>query len=217
MTYRLRIPNGPFRTFILLALLGLPFGPVSHGNAGSAEMQNPAASLLERSREAALPVAKELMQTLEGRLQSAMTAGGPPEAIRVCQEQAGVLTGKVRENKEITYLKRVGVRIRNPENAPDAAEKRALAHFLENGAQEGQFPMEWVDRIALPDGSEQVRYYRAIPMQARCLLCHGPEESMPESVLHALKKRYPEDAARGFGAGELRGLLVVGLDPDKLE
>lgn len=165
----------------------------------------------QRASAKALPVAKALMETLEGRLVEAMAEGGPVAAIEVCQEQALVLTETVRKEKDIAYLKRIGVRIRNPENAPDAAERRALKHFLQNGGKKGQFPADWVDTVELPDGSKELRYYKAIPMEARCLSCHGPETLMPEMILDAINKRYPDDKARGFEQGELRGLLVVGL------
>lgn len=173
--------------------------------------------LLEKSREAALPVAKSLMERLEGRLMEAMKSGGPAAAITVCEEQALELTEAVRANQSVTYLKRVGVRLRNPANAPDPAEQRALQHFLADGPKKGAYPADWVDRVTLPDGTEQVRYYRAIPMQSRCLLCHGPESSMPELVREQLDRLYPDDAARNFQLGELRGLLVVGLDSESLD
>jgi len=167
---------------------------------------------LEAVRPIALPVAKTLMGTLEGRLLEAMAKGGPVAAISVCEEEALALTEAVRTRKEIAYLKRVGVRVRNPANAADPAEARALEHFLRNGGGEGAYPSDWVDTVLLPDGSEQIRYYKAIPTQARCLACHGPEGQMPAAIRGAIDERYPADRARGFEEGELRGLLVIGLE-----
>ena len=182
----------------------------SVASAGTAE--KPAQPNLEEVRAKALPVAQELMKTLEGRLREAMASGGPEAAIEVCQKQALELTETVRREKDIAYLKRVGVRIRNPENQPDADERRAIDYFLSE--EGGSFPQDWVDTVTLPDGSSQLRYYRAIPMQARCLPCHGPADRMPERIRSALDERYPDDAARGFELGQLRGLLVVGLEPE---
>lgn len=201
-------------TTVVLATLsmGLALYGLQAGETGSEEEP-----LLERARATGLPVAKALMGTLEGRLREAMGEGGPVAAIEVCRDQALKLTETVRAEKEIAYLKRVGVRLRNPENAADPAEKRALEHFLMRGGQAGQFPADWVDRVALPDGSEQIRYYKAIPMQARCLPCHGPADKMPERIRTAIDKRYPNDKARGFEEGELRGLLVVGLEPEAVQ
>jgi hypothetical protein len=184
------------------------YSSLQAGEAG--EVADPA---LEQARARALPVAQELMKTLEGRLMEAMGEGGPVAAIGVCREQAQALTETVRKEADIAYLKRVGVRIRNPENAPDAAEKRALDHFLNNGGGKGEYPSDWIDTIELPDGTEQIRYYKAIPTQARCLTCHGTEDNMPGVIREAIDARYPDDQARGFVQGDLRGLLVFGLEP----
>lgn len=173
--------------------------------------------LLEKARAKAMPVAKQLVQTLEGRLTQAMQEDGPVAAIKVCKDQAVELTETVREATDISYLKRVGVRIRNSDNHPDPYEKRALQYFLSSQSASGAVPEDWVDKVKLPDGTTQVRYYRAIVTQARCLLCHGPEELMPEMVRTAIDQRYPKDAARGFNAGDLRGLLVVGMEPEAVE
>ena len=102
----------------LVLCLGLLLG----GVLISSEEGKADPGLLGKAREKAMPVAKELMQTLEGRLREAMGKGGPMAAIEVCQKQALELTETVRRDKDVAYLKRVGVRIRNPENAPDAHE-----------------------------------------------------------------------------------------------
>lgn len=64
-------------------------------------------------------------------------------------------------------------------------------------------------------GSFSAIYYKAIPMQARCLPCHGPEDMMPEVIRDAVEARYPDDQARGSEQGDLRGLLVFGLEPHR--
>lgn len=173
--------------------------------------------LAEEARAAGKPVASELVSTLEGRLQAAMQSGGPEGGITVCAEEAQVLTEQVRMDSAIRYLKRVGVRIRNPENKPDRWEEAALEHFLADGGGAGSYPVDWVQRVEDEAGDTgEIRYYRAIPMQARCLMCHGAAEDIPESVRTVLDERYPGDRARGFEEGELRGLLVIGFDEEAL-
>lgn len=201
------------KQIVQIALAGLVILGVVLPALLAEETEEASEPLLEQARERALPVAKELMKTLEGRLMEAMGEGGPVAAIGVCQEQALALTETVRTEADIAYLKRVGVRLRNPDNAPDAAEKRALEHFLSKGGAKGDYPADWVDTVELPDGTEQIRYYKAISMQARCLTCHGPEAMMPEVIREAIDARYPADEARGFEQGDLRGLLVFGLEP----
>jgi hypothetical protein len=205
------------RNFLIILSGSIILGCLVLSGLPADEPAGPAEQVLEQARARALPVARELMQTLEGRLMEAMGEGGPVAAIGVCREQALALTETVRKERDIAYLKRVGVRIRNPENAPDAAEKRALEHFLRNGGGKDAYPADWVDTVSLPDGSEQLRYYKAIPMQARCLPCHGPEDMMPKVIRDAIEERYPDDQARGFETGDLRGLLVFGFEPKLLE
>jgi hypothetical protein len=205
------------RNFLIILSGSIILGCLVLSGLPADEPAGPAEQVLEQARARALPVAQELMQTLEARLMEAMGEGGPVAAIGVCREQAQALTETFRKDKEIAYLKRVGVRIRNPENAPDAAEKRALEHFLRNGGGKDAYPADWVDTVSLPDGSEQLRYYKAIPMQARCLPCHGPEDMMPKVIRDAIEERYPDDQARGFETGDLRGLLVFGFKPKLLE
>lgn len=211
--------------FILLGCLLVDSGfsspdPVGNGAAQAVsrlafEAGDPI--LLERARERALPVVENLMQTLEGRLRQAMSEGGPEAAIKVCQDQAITLTQAVREEHGIEYLKRVGIRVRNPENAPDPAEKRALKYFLKIDGKAGGFPLDWVDVVRGDPGHQQVRYYRSISMLGRCLPCHGPADSMPDQIRKVIDKQYPNDAARDFEIGDLRGLMVVGLKPDLLK
>lgn len=193
------------------ALLLLSGGCGGNGDAeGLTRMEE------ERVRELAQPVAGELVKTLEGRLKTAMKSGGPPAAIRVCAEEAQQLTRAVEREAAIAYLKRVGVRIRNQENAPDQWEAAALDFFTRGGTTAGGYPADYVQEVTGPDGLRQIRYYKAIPTQARCLLCHGGADNIPASVRSVLDAQYPEDRARGFAEGDLRGLLVVGLDPEKL-
>jgi hypothetical protein len=38
-------------------------------------------------------------------------------------------------------------------------------------------------------------------------MCHGSD--VPEAVAEAIAKRYPQDRATGYSAGDLRGAFVV--------
>ena len=201
------------RILVPLSLTLFLFSAVA--DSGKDELMDQA-KLLEKARDRALPVVRTLARNLEGRLKEAMSEGGPTAAIKVCKEQALVLTRTVQEEHGIEYLKRIGIRIRNPQNEPDPAEQRALDYFLEKEGKNGSYPEEWVDLVQV-GGRKQVRYYRSIPLQARCLPCHGPEERMPASIRSVIDRLYPEDEARGFEQGDLRGLMVVGLDIESVK
>lgn len=205
-----------FRHRLLTAGVALILGiPLLAAVSQSAPSEDTSPELLESTRARAAPVARALMESLEGRLKQALGKGGPIEAIEVCQLEALSLTKTVRDRKEVTHLKRVGVRLRNPANAPDKHEAEALAFFTRNGIEAGQFPDEHLQEITTTDGRTEVRYYRAITLQARCVACHGPTDQMPTVIREALQQRYPSDAATGFTPGQLRGLMVVGLNPEE--
>jgi hypothetical protein len=54
----------------------------------------------------------------------------------------------------------------------------------------------------------KARYMKAIPTAAKpCLACHGAKIS-PE-VAAKLDDIYPEDKARGYGAGDIRGAFTI--------
>jgi hypothetical protein len=76
-------------------------------------------------------------------------------------------------------------------------------------ASEVDLPAHQVE--VLPGGT--VRYYRPLLVVPMCVTCHGPRESLPDEVQRLLAERYPEDAATGYGPGELRGVIRVTL-PD---
>jgi hypothetical protein len=57
----------------------------------------------------------------------------------------------------------------------------------------------------LPDG--RVRFMSAIIVQPQCLGCHG--ENLAEPVAQAIDRLYPEDQARGYQPGDLRGAFTI--------
>lgn len=67
----------------------------------------------------------------------------------------------------------------------------------------------------------QFRLMKAIPLQEGCLGCHG-SDIKPE-IAAALNEKYPNDQARGYAAGDIRGaftlrhLSTVVLDKTELD
>jgi hypothetical protein len=140
---------------------------------------------------------------LRTELQAAMAAGGPLAAIRVCNEDAPRIAAEAaaRAGAEVG---RTSTRVRNPDNVPDAHERAVLEDFaatLAAGAPE--HPPQRLD--TLPDG--RVRFMSAIIMQPQCLGCHGEDLAAP--VAGTLDALYPDDQARGYKVGELRGAFSI--------
>lgn len=147
-------------------------------------------------------IAQAFGAELQTALQSAVAAGGPLAGISVCNEQAPRIAAAAaaRSGAEVG---RTSLKLRNPENAPDAHEREVLAAFAAAVEQGAQPPLERLD--TLPDG--RTRYMSAIIVQPQCLACHGPELAPPLAA--ALDALYPEDQARGYQPGDLRGAFTI--------
>lgn len=154
--------------------------------------------LLERSRT----IADVFQQQLGRQLESAMAAGGPVAAIEVCAEVVPEIAAKAsRESGAV--VGRTALRVRNPDNAPDADARQVLQAFAERLESGDPLPIEHFG--AAPGGGE--RYLRAIVLQPLCATCHGA--ALAPAVSAAVAARYPEDRATGFAVGELRGAFII--------
>ena len=154
-------------------------------------------------------VSAALAGKLTGSLQRAIAERGLTEAVAFCHAEAGALTAEVAgAHPEVRSVRRIGVRVRQPDNRADAMDLRALDQFASAKA-EGLPPSPLLLREALPDGGERARYYRPVLTAPLCLACHGPVDRIPPPVAETLRRLYPGDRAVGFEAGDLRGAIVV--------
>lgn len=56
----------------------------------------------------------------------------------------------------------------------------------------------------------EFHYYKPILMQSMCLNCHGtPGKEIPNDLLPVIDSLYPADKAKGYQAGDLRGMWHV--------
>ena len=154
---------------------------------------------------------KALMQAfataLKGELKGAIDRGGPVEAIEVCNIRAPEIAAEVSEGTG-WRVARSSHRLRNPENAPDAYTEAAIEDFL--AAEATGTPAKRLSRAEIVEGAEgrAFRMVKAIPTAKLCLACHGGESVDPE-VEAKLAELYPEDRARGFEVGEMRGVFTL--------
>jgi hypothetical protein len=166
------------------------------------------------AREEGSAATRALMGMLQANLVAAMQEGGPVHAVEFCAGQALTLTDSVaRGLGEGISLKRVSSRHRNPVNAPDAEEVKALRHFRAVLDESGSLPEDWVQQT--PSGD--LRYYRPLVIAPPCLACHGDPAEMDAAVVEAIREKYPEDQATGYTAGDLRGLIRVGISRDRID
>lgn len=148
-------------------------------------------------------IAGQFGAELRTALQDAMAAGGPIAAIKVCNEDAPRIAVAAAQASGAT-VGRTSLKLRNPDNRPDEHERAVLEEFAAAvAANPGGPPPERLDRLA--DG--RLRFMSAIIVQPPCLACHG--EALAPPVAAAIGARYPDDQARGYQAGELRGAFTI--------
>jgi len=153
-------------------------------------------------KQEAAGIIKEFAGAMKTELEKGIQAGGPVEAIAVCNEKAPAIA-KSHADKSGWQVGRTSLKLRNPSNGPDAWERKVLADFEARRAA-GESPDTLV-AAATVDGS--FRFMKAIPTGELCLGCHGAD--LKPEVKARLEKLYPTDQAVGFKPGDLRGAFTL--------
>ncbi len=158
-------------------------------------------------------VVKEFFGELKGELVKAMKEGGPLNAINVCNKSAPYIAHAMSQ-KHGMKVARTSLKTRNPDNAPDAWERAVLEKFEERrAAGENPAKMAYFE-VVENDGKKQFRFMKAIGMpplnKMPCLKCHG--ENIDPKVAAKLDELYPQDMARGYKPGQIRGAFTITQD-----
>ena len=158
--------------------------------------------LVESSREASL----EFMQNLKATLVQSMQAGGPVNAVAVCNTAAPLIAQDISQRKGWS-IARTSLKVRNPRNAPNDWERKVLIDF-ESRQSQGEDPasLEYHE-IVKQDGKKIFRYMKAIPTAGVCLVCHG--EKIEAALGEKIKALYPRDQATGYRVGDIRGAFTI--------
>lgn len=181
--------------FVLSVLpLGVVAGPVE------TPIEDP---LMIEARQHTMAFAKGLKSTL----MAGMKADGPEAAIHLCNVQAPEIA--TANSKDGWDVGRTSLKIRNPNNAPDAWEKIVLDTFEKQMAAGADIAT--LEASTRQDG--QLRYMKAIPVGGPCVVCHG--ESLAAPVKAKLDELYPQDEARGYLPGQLRGAFTLTFSEEK--
>ena len=151
-------------------------------------------------------VIKQFASELKGELIVNLKEGGPINAISVCSEKASMIADRISQEKG-WKIGRVSLRLRNPRNAPDAWERKALEAFEESSIKGADIKtLEYYE--TLNEGGKQVfRYMKAIPVGEPCLTCHGKQIEL--DLKAKLKEVYPGDQAIDFSFGEIIGAFSI--------
>jgi len=155
-------------------------------------------------------VVQQFMGKLKGELGRAIKSGGPVEAIEVCHTVAPAIAQE-QSKKHGWEVGRTSLKTRNPNNAPDEWETAVLKKFEERAAA-GESPAKMAYfEVVEQDGKKAFRFMKAIGMpplnKAPCLKCHG--ENIDPAVAAKLDKLYPNDMARGYKPGMIRGAFTI--------
>ena len=153
-------------------------------------------------------VAGKLVTQLGGRLKAEMMANGPAAAVSVCKIAAPEIAGKLSQETG-WKVGRVGTRVRNPLNSPNAWQQAALNEFFKRMAEGEKLDGMESWKVVREGGKPTLLYAKAIGVQPICLTCHGGPDAIPDDVKARLKADYPDDQAVGYRAGELRGAIVI--------
>lgn len=147
---------------------------------------------------------------LKDELAKGLKAGGPVTAISVCNSLAPAITKKHSENTG-WYVGRTSLKLRNPDNTPDAWETKVLLHFEERRSSGESAETLAYAEIVEEGGDEYFRFMKGIVMppleEMPCLKCHG--ENIDLETATTLDNLYPQDKARGYKAGQVRGAFTL--------
>jgi hypothetical protein len=162
---------------------------------------------LDKRAQESRAVIKQFFGELKGQLVAALKSGGPGKAIPVCKDVAPAIAKKHSKAKGWDVA-RTSLKLRNPNNAPDAWEQGVLEQFeARKAAGEDPKKMEFYE-VVEQDGKQVFRYMKAIPTAEKpCLMCHG--ENIKPEITQILDEQYPEDQARGYKAGDIRGAFTI--------
>lgn len=145
--------------------------------------------------------------TLKSELQNAIKQEGVVNAISFCNTRALSITEEsalvVNEN---VLVKRVTDKSRNPLNKADVYEAAVLERFGKIESKESDYILEITDK----NQTVAYKYFKPIYIESVCLTCHGGDE-VPPAVDSVLKRLYPDDEARNYSLGELRGMFSVDI------
>ncbi|TFH02853.1 MAG: DUF3365 domain-containing protein [Calditrichales bacterium] len=158
-----------------------------------------------------VPATDLLLKTLQRELLSAIGHYGIEGALEVCNQRALFLTDSITLSSErIIGIKRTTVKFRNPQNAPDAAERLALDYFADRITKGEALPQDLVQTVTDSAGTH-FRYYKPLTVKPLCLNCHGAKGNIDVQVKNTIKQFYPQDLAVDYNVDDFRGVVRVSV------
>ncbi|MCS6966563.1 MAG: DUF3365 domain-containing protein [Candidatus Kapabacteria bacterium] len=144
------------------------------------------------------------LQRMQELLAEALRSG-VEAAVQVCADTAQRFTEEFARQHGGVVIRRTALRWRNPWNRPDSVETAWMEQF-----QRWQAEGHSLDTVIVLRRGTELRLLRPIVIRTPlCLMCHGSPEEIAPGVAQIIRQRYPEDQARGFRLGDVRGALSI--------
>jgi len=99
-------------------------------------------------------------------------------------------------------FRRTSLKYRNPKNAPDSFEEKVLNSWNDD-EKSGKKAETYIESV---ESGYRVLMPIRIPAKT-CLGCHGTPETIDAEAAKVIDSLYPEDHAKGFSEGDLRGAI----------
>jgi hypothetical protein len=157
----------------------------------------------DRAKDVAIQAASQFGQEMRQKLSDSLQQNEPAGALNICAKEAPAISMRLENELGVT-IKRTSLKVRNPLNAPDAAETQLLEVLAGLHSKRKQLP-QGVTEFPNDPG----RYFKAITVEQSCLKCHGDSTAMSEALLKELAADYPEDKAVGYQEGAFRGIISI--------
>ncbi len=151
-------------------------------------------------------ITKAFGGALKGELKKAMKAGGPINALDVCNTKANPIAEKAAKEHN-ALISRVSLKNRNPDNVPNDWQRAVLENFNARAAKGENVKKMGFAEVVEHDGKKQLRFMKALPTGGVCLECHGA--NIEADVQAKITELYPDDKATGYEKGQVRGAVVI--------
>ncbi len=155
--------------------------------------------------QASEQIINDFQKALKQELLTAMSEGGPENAVAVCHTVAPMIADSFSTLAGID-IRRVSLKQRNRQYLPDSFEVSVLEKFVAAGSDE---PGTYSELVVDSGKVKHFRYMKEIKIGQLCLQCHGDPSQFAEGLKQVLTDNYPHDEATGYRIGDSRGAFSV--------
>lgn len=187
-------------------LLALTVGSLiisCQSNSNSKQESTPVYSKEEIQTNGA-EIAAHAQSVLLLNVQHAIKEGGPQNAVSFCNMEVSSLMDSLKRHHNCA-ISRATPKNRNPSNhLQSLADSNAWQQFLRADSLSPTLS------AVLEERGSPVYYQPILIGMPTCLKCHGtPGEDIDALTLAAIDSLYPNDKARNYQMGELRGMWKI--------